>query len=308
MKPLQRHSRLKQRPFEVEIDFLIHVDTELVFLSKDLEIEFVGQNHVAVSRSSAREGGWMIFKLGKWDDHESKLVGRRIVISGAGDDFQKRFSGKLLLQSVTPAPLDTVVMKVSDQDYDAVAEDQEIFQQLKTNAIVLRAGKTISISDALQLEVTLCEPVQQGILGDETEVILVSDTDHKDLNVNGLGTPFSTTSQTDSNSDFDISQFLSLPSSEEDLDQETSITEEKTLVPPEDVPCSRGIPLRVHVLETPVDKFSIDPRPTDSEDDEFRVYGNMRDIARIGVFSGDWVSSLINLLMAGFTTSTTIRI
>jgi peroxin-6 len=133
--------------------------------------------------------------------------------------------------------------------------------------------------------------VRQGLLGEDTEIILV--TDHDLLQngfVNGLGTPFSMTSQNDSSSDLDILQFLSLPSSEDDFDNETIIAEtSSSLLPPEDDPSSRGIPLRVIVLERPVDKFSLDPRPAESEDDEFRVYTHMRDIARLGIFSGDWV-------------------
>ena len=304
MKPIQRRSRLKQRPIEVEVDFLVPADhttsiveRELVFLSKDVETEFMGQEYVAIASSTAREGGWTILRLGKWEEGESQLKGKRVVISGLGSEFQKRFNGKVLLQSVTPAPLDTVVLKVADLDYDTIAEDHENFRQLQIDGAVFRAGKTIIVSDGCQLEVTLCEPVQQGILGDDTEVILVTDTEHKNNIVNGLGTPYSVTSQNDTNSDLDISQFLSLPSSEEDLDYEISVTEDTTLLPPYDDSASRGIPLRVCVLERPIDKFSLDPRPVDSEDDEFRVYAHMRDIAHIGVFSGDWVPIILTFLI-----------
>lgn len=313
-KSIHRRSRLKPRPIEVEVDFLVSsnpaasaVETELVFLSKDVESEFVGQKYVALAPSSAAEaGGWTIFKLGKWE--ESNVKGRRLVISGLGSDFQKRFNGRVLLQSVTPAPLDTVVLKVSEHDYDAVAEDHQSFQQLQTDGIILRTGKTITMSSGIQLEITLCEPVQQGILGEETEVILVTDTDHKENAVNGHGTPLSATSQNDSTSDLDISQFLSLPSSEEDLDYDMSATEVTRLLPPPDDPSTRGIPLRVYVLQRPVDRFSLDPRPTDSEDDEFRVFAHMRDVAHIGVFSGDWVMFFWNGLIADFPTTTKIRI
>ena len=108
-------------------------------------------------------------------------------------------------------------------------------------------------------------------------------------------------------SDLDISQFLSLPSSEGDLDYDISVAEDTTLLPPYDDSISRGIPLRICVLERPIDKFSLDPRPVDSEDDEFRVYAHMRDIAHIGVFSGDWVPNHLDFSDLDFITTTTIR-
>ena len=158
----------------------------------------MGQEYVAIASSAAREGGWTILRLGRWEG-ESQLKGKRVVISGLGSEFQKRFNGKVLLQSVAPAPLDTVVLKVADLDYDTIAEDHENFRQLQIDGTVFRAGKTIIVSNGCQLEVTLCEPVQQGILGDDTEVILVTDTEYKDNIVNGLGTPYSGTSQNDTN-------------------------------------------------------------------------------------------------------------
>lgn len=302
MKPIQRRSRLKHRPIEVEVDFLVPADhttsileRELVFLSKDVEVEFVGQQYVAIASSTARERGWTILRLGRWEEGDAQLKGKRVVISGLGSESQKRFNGKVLLQSVTPAPLDTVVLKVADLDYDTIAEDHESFRQLQVDGTVFRAGKTISLSNGCQLEVALCEPVQEGILGDDTEVILVTDTGYKDSIINGIGTPCSVTSQNDTSSDLDISQFLSLPSSEEDLDYEISVTEDTTL-PPSDDSTSRGIPLRICVLERPIDKFTLNPSPVDSEDDEFRVYAHIRDIARIGVFSGDWVPIILIFL------------
>src|SRR5271170_2271474 len=294
MKTVARRSRARHRPIDVDVDFVLSSDQddieemEMVFLSREVESEIHGQGYVAVMASSSREEGWSIFKVGVWEEKEGKLMGRRVVMSGVNEDVRRRLGGRVLLQGVIPAPLQTVVIKVSEQDYDIVADDHDVFQQLQLEGTVFRAGKTIFTSNNVKLDVTLCEPVGQGILGEDTEIILVTDDyEHKDVQVNGLGTPFSVASQNDS--DLDISQFLALPSSETDIDYDTSM-EETSLIPPEDDPNSRGIPLRACVLQRPVDKFSLDPRPTDSEDDEFRVYAHMRDIARIGVFSGDWVT------------------
>jgi hypothetical protein len=297
MKPLGRRRRKKQRPVEVSVDFVVpshasfnEPETELVYISKDVELEFA-TGYVAVT-SNVGEAGWIIFKVGEWTDGGVALEGRRIVISAVGSDLQRRFGGKVLVQSVSPAPLELVVLKVSSHDYDAISEDHDGFQSFLADGTVFRAGKTIITPSGFPLKVTLCEPVRQGILGEETDIILVTDAnDYNGVKSNDFGTPFSTSSQNDTNSDLDISQFLSLPSSEADLEEE--IPETTALIPPQDDPISRGIPLRVLVLERPVDKFSLDPRPADNEDDEFRVYAHMKDIARIGVFSGDWVWSFI---------------
>jgi peroxin-6 len=282
---------VKRRPIELAVDFLVgdassEVEGEFVVLSRDVENEVEGTEYVAV-RATGGEGGWRVFRVRKGLEG---VEGRKIVVC-AGEEVRKAFVGRVLVQSVTPAPLESVVLKVSEQDYDLVSEDHEAFHRLKDQGTVFRAGKTITVTEGVQLEVTLCEPVRQGILGEDTEIILVTDHDLQNGLVNGglLGTPFSTASQNDSTSDLDISQFLSLPSSEDDFDNETTLAENSILLPPEDDPNTRGIPLRVSVLELPVDKFSLDPRPAESEDDEFRVYAHMRDIARLGIFSGDWV-------------------
>ncbi len=289
MKPGTRRSRLKRRPIELTVDFLIddvsaETEGEFVVLSRDIENEVKGKVYVAVATVGG-EGGWRIFKVRKGLEG---VEGRKIVVC-AGEEVRKAFVGRVLVQGVTPAPLESVVLKVSEQDYDLVSEDHEAFQRLNDEGTVFRAGKTITVTDLVQLEVALCEPVRQGILGEETEIILVTDHDLQNGFVNGLGTPFSTTSQNDSSSDLDISQFLSLPSSDDDFSNESTLAENSMLQPPEDDPSTRGIPLRIIVLGRPVDKFSLDPRPAESEDDEFRVYAHMRDIARLGIFSGDWV-------------------
>jgi hypothetical protein len=300
MKPLPRRSRRKQRPVEVSVDFLVPPNAsvgtsavEAVFLSKDLEKEFEGLRYVAVGSTSVRQEGWTVFKVEKWDEHAGGIQERHVVISGVNEDLRSRFAGRVLVQGVTPAPLDTVIFKLYEHDYDALAEDTTSFQRLKDEGTVLRAGKAITTVDSIPIEVTLCEPILQGVLGEETEIVLFTGDEYKETTVNGLGTPFSTTSQNDSQPDLDILQFLSLPSSEDDVNGELAEGETFELLPPQDEPSSRGIPLRVLVLERPVDPFSLDPRPSSSEDDEFRVYAHMRDIARIGVFSGDWVFPLL---------------
>jgi hypothetical protein len=292
MKPVpRRRSRNKRRPIELAVDFLVASDAagataeEFVVLSKDVDGEFGETEYVAISACSG-DGRWLVFKVQHWVEG---VDGRKIVVC-ADEAVRKSFVGRVLVQSVVPAPLDNVVFKVSEKEYDLVAEDHDAFQRLRDQGVVLRTGKTVTVAEDVQLEVALCEPVRQGLLGEDTEIILVTDHDLQNGLVNGLGTPFSTTSQNDSASDLDISQFLSLPSSEDDFDNETTIAETTDLLPPEDDPSSRGIPLRVNVLERPVDKYSLDPRPAESEDDELRVYTHMRDIARLGIFSGDWVS------------------
>ena len=277
------------------MDFLASSDSsssatepELAFLPENVSKEIGNPKYVAVATNRTREEGWMIFKIGNWDHYTETSKGPRVIISGLDDELQKRYNGTVLLQAVMPAPLHAVVLKVSEEDYDSLAEDRKTFQKLQTDGIVCRAGKTIITPRGNQLKITLCEPVQQGILGEETEIIPVTDNDCMDTIINGVGTPFSLTSQNDTNSDLDISQFLSLPSSEDDM-TEATFTEEVGLLASDEHLDSHIIPLQVRVLERPIEKFALDPHPSESEDDAFRVYANLRDIARIGVFSGNWV-------------------
>lgn len=293
MRALQRRSRKKHRPLQVQVDFLIPSNddptfqqSELIFLSKEVEAEFEGQEYVAVD-SLAMRSAWTICKVGKWQDVGLDLKGRKVAISGLERDLQQQLDKDILVQSVSPPALETLVLKVSDAEYEGISKDHdESFRWFYDDGVVFRAGKRIRTLNGVELETTLCEPVQQGILGEETEIILVTDSQAKSA-LNGLGTPFSTSNE--SSSDLDITQFLALPDSQDfEFERETL---------PSDDANSRGIPFRVNVLERPVDKFSLEPRPADSEDDEFRVYANMRDVARMGVFSGDWVCVVISVLI-----------
>ena len=289
-KQVVKRERIRQRPVEVAVDYLVSGDSDFVqrefaFLSKDLEKEFQEADYIAVASPISRSRGWRVFKVGKWEG-QPVLEGRKVVISGVDNDFRKQHLGHVLIQPVTPPPLETVVLKISELDYDILAEDQGAFGRLQNEGVVMRPGRILEVN-GFRVDVTLCEPVRQGLLGNDTEIILVTDAEEKRALADGIGTPFSMTSQNES--ELDIIQFLSLPSSEDDLESTTEVAETSSLTPPEDDAASRGIPLRVVVLQHPVDKYSLDPRPSDSEDPEFRVYAHMRDIARIGVFSGDWV-------------------
>jgi hypothetical protein len=294
-KTAVKEARIRYRPAELAVDYLVSahptfVERELAFLSNDVEKEFEGVEYVVVSPVFTENKGWRVLKVGKWEGQPT-LEGRKVVISGVDESFRKSHVGHVLVQRVSPPPLDTVVLKVSELDYDTIAEDQESFERLQREGVVFRSGKVLD-AGGFQVEVALCEPVRQGIIGDETEIILVTDAEEKRAMVNGIGTPFSFASQNES--DLDILQFLSLPSSEEDVDGIVQSID-ATSTPPADEAVTRGIPLKAVVLQRPVDKYSLDPRPADSEDPEFRVYAHMRDIARIGVFSGDWVSPTIYL-------------
>jgi hypothetical protein len=301
MMPSERRTRLKRRPIEVEVDFLVpaadssasRLEAELILLSKDIEVEVDGAKYVAITPLSARHEAWTIMKVGQWDQNGSRLNGRKVAISGVPDEFRRRFGVLGLLQGATLAPLDTLILKVSEHDYEhtSVVEDYHEFRDFQRDGIVFRTGKKFTTSDGVLLEVNLCESVRQGTLGEETEIIIVTDSGH-DITANGFSSPISVESQSESNSDLDISQFLSLPSSEDYGEEDGHAIERTTLLPPEEDSGSRGIPLRVRILKQPIDKFSLEPRPAESEDIEFRVYGHMRDIARTGIFSGDWVVSL----------------
>jgi hypothetical protein len=277
----------------VQVDFLIPPDdessplqqNEFIFLSRNLEGEFAGQGHVAVAPALAPHD-WTIVKVGQWEDAALTLKGPKVALAGFEGALQRRLSAGILVQSVQPPALESVVLKVSDAEYEDISEDHETFRRFCNEGMVFRAGKSVTSLTGVVVETTLCEPVNQGVLGDETEIILV--TESQKVGVNGLGTPFSTSSQNESNSELDITQFLALPESEDPFGMEE--------VPVDDA-AARGIPLRVNVLERPVDKFSLEPRPGETEDDEFRVYANMRDIARIGVFSGDWVLPNLTFLV-----------
>jgi hypothetical protein len=304
MKALYRGSRLKHRQLQVQLDFLVpsndettqatFQENEFTFLSKEIKAEFAGQEYVALAPAGMSCGPWTICKVANWKEGQLDLKGRRVAISGLRGNLQRRLNGEILVQSVSPPELETVVFKISDADYVVASEDHESFRRFHDDGVVFRTGKTLKTLNGVVLETTLCEPVQQGILGEETEIILVTDTQARNTVTIGLGTPFSMSSQNESYSDLDIMQFLALPDSQDDFEYERSMAEQTLL--PEDDAHSRGIALRVHVLERSVDKFSLDPRPTDWEDDEFRVYANMRDVARIGVFSGDWVESVHSML------------
>jgi len=295
MATKHQSSKLKQKQIQVDIDYVVQVDSSLahvdfVVLSDEVAKEIAPQGYVGLAPALSSGNGWVIMKVGELNENESTVKGKRVLVAGMGGDSRKMLGDRVWIQDVVPVTLDSVIFKVSDRDYDTIAEDHGLFQQFKSQGVVLRAGKFLNDPNGIKIEVALCEPVQQGILSEETEIILVTEATGKEQLANGVGTPASFASHTDSSTDLDIIQFLSLPSAEEERYTLGDASETEALIPPEDDPLSRGVALRVSVLKHPVSKFSLEPRPSDSEDDEFRVYGRMNDIARIGVFSGDWVN------------------
>src|SRR5579862_5011698 len=193
-------ARIKQRPIELAVDYLISanpeiVEQELAFLSSNDDSEFETTKYIAVSSTAPGIRGWRVFQLGRWQGQPA-LEGRKLVISGVEDEFREKHTGHVLVQRVTPSPLDTIVFKVSELDYDTVAEEYEAFEKLRSDGVVLRAGKTLELN-GFRVDITSCEPVRQGLLGEETEIILVTDSEEKSAMANGIGTPFSFTSQND---------------------------------------------------------------------------------------------------------------
>ena len=294
--PLHRHSRPRPDPILVELEFLglrstngRTVEDELMFLSEEVHNQLGDVAHVAILSRAPQHQNWIILKVGQWNDYVSCFNGKKVLISGLSEREWGGVGGNALVQKVFPTPLDTIVVKMAERhrDQNINLDDKEIFRHLQQEGVVFRPGKMVTTPNGSQFEVTLCEPVCQGILGPDTEIIVVTDSDQKETSVNGYQPTLSVES-TAYSSDFDISQFLSLPPSEDDLDCIESDSDHATFVS-SDVPISRRVLLVAQVLQRPIPKFLLDTPPSDSEDDEIRVYGHMRDIACLGVFSGDWV-------------------
>lgn len=146
-------------------------------------------------------------------------------------------------------------------DTDNFVSDQEaIISQFIPR--IIRAGCEYHFPDNLAFEVLMTNPVQQGYItsSDRTRVLTVDLSDSREEGENTTSATINT-----------VSSAINLLQSP---------TTPNVIEPTE---------FNVEILKNKWPEARLYPSPNNTNDDESRVFVDVKDLAECGVFSGDWV-------------------
>jgi peroxin-6 len=236
----------------------------------------------------------------------------------------KRPTG-VLVTAVNPAYLESVIVnvraipgtQVHETDHDIEDRVKDALSQLK----IIHTGETLKLNYGRgavgrTARIALTEPVNQGFLKPDTKVVVVKErsragrrrrqeaTDGVAILAGGSSEDSDASADTVVLSDDDdeeedaleFSTFLTSPSTTTAVSF-PSISATPTIMrngipspkPGQAPPKSAGRIFRPQPLTAPVPPGYLHPKPREGDDDEARVFVKVGDLAKLGVFSGDWI-------------------
>lgn len=235
-------------------------------------------------------------------------------LSSAGVVVKKPIG--VLVAAVNPATLGTVFVNVHVASSLPLQElDQDLEDRVRdalAKCRIVHSGNELLLDygrgDVRRLaKVFACEPVDQGFLRPDTRVVVVKESQKSRKGQRGSGSdgvifegrdevPDSTTNSSGADADDDdddvleLSTFLTPPASAGLMGTSASSTPSHLR---SDVKlfasrAASGCVFRPQPLTAPIPGGLLHPKPKDFDDPEARVYVNVRDLAKLGCFSGDW--------------------
>ncbi|GAN09823.1 AAA-domain-containing protein [Mucor ambiguus] len=157
-----------------------------------------------------------------------------------------------------------IIGALNQHSYEFAQKDHESLIQLfiKEPQLIIRSSGQYHFGNGLSYEVLMTNPVQQGYIfaSDRTRVLTV-----------GMSDAAITTSSEAPSAITPVSSVFHL------LDSSATLT----IAEPKE--------FSVRILQKKWPKSRLYPSPNDINDDESRVYVDVRDLAQCGVFSGEWV-------------------
>ncbi|KAA8915007.1 P-loop containing nucleoside triphosphate hydrolase protein [Sphaerosporella brunnea] len=233
----------------------------------------------------------------------------------------KRQTG-VLITAVNPAYLESVIVnvrtipgtQVHETDHDLEDRVKDALSKIK----IVHTGEPLRLNYGRSAvgrtaRIALTEPVNQGFLKPDTKVVVVKErggqrqaaaTDGFAILAGGNSEESDASADTVMLSDDDdeeddaleFSTFLTAPSTTTAVSF-PSISSTPTLVrngiasptPGQTPPKSAGRIFRPQPLTAPVPPGYLHPKPREGDDDEARVFVKVGDLAKLGVFSGDWI-------------------
>ncbi|KAL7274925.1 peroxisomal assembly protein [Rhizina undulata] len=240
----------------------------------------------------------------------------------------------VLATDVVPVGLETVIVTVrvpvSDEDEEEIShfqeEDDDLEDRVKEalgKLQVIRSGEELLLNyghNALggkKAKISLCEPVDQGLLKPDTKIVVLKDKLHSrkrrrggevdGIILDGEGVHDDESDDIgDENGEEDedaleFSTFLTAPQTSAALGFSSisptplrngyhSPNPAKT-----NSSASSGKEFKPQPLTLPIPSSILHPKPKDHEDEEARVFVRVKDLAKLGCFSGDWVRMSVSL-------------
>lgn len=260
----------RPRPYRAKMKYLAEdVESTLLKLSEDLFSELFEGNalprYVAIQslKNQLPQLGWLLF---------GAEMDRSLPPNTCAMAVTTRSSAPstVLLRPTTPCYLESVLLTFPPQVYDQICHksEAEILAALGSNARrpLLRQGE---FRPELQCRVRLCEPVDQGLITEDTRLTLVKEKSKEtEIHVPEI--------VADQDIEMEISNFLDLDDLEISHKRKGKIT------------------LSVIPLAFPQSHDFLNPPPDPADDLESIVLARIEKLAAIGCFSGDLVGTLSN--------------
>ncbi|CAO3628854.1 unnamed protein product [Cunninghamella blakesleeana] len=187
----------------------------------------------------------------------------------------------IVIKQISLIDLDELILGALDvKSFEFAQKDHEGLEKLfKTEQpIILRSGNHYKIN-GFSFEVLMTSPVQQGcFVSDYTKILVVDLSSSQSNESTPVSTPPTTTHYGD----------MLTPSSFSLLNESSSSSISKTpdLVQPQE--------FTAHILKQKWPEARLFPTPHPNDDDENRLFINVKDLAKCNVFSGDWVLASAN--------------
>ncbi|KAF3933856.1 hypothetical protein ABW19_dt0201788 [Dactylella cylindrospora] len=218
------------------------------------------------------------------------------------------------LTATTPITLTSVIVGFYSTGEEGLF-DEETIEEMITKGLddmrVVHTGDVIRVQwMSVLARVRLCEPVDQGVLTDETKVIVVKESRGKKDNeptdgplANGIELNGVDDSDSDedvvSQGDEDDENNIELPGVSTFMDLTSTLGTPSIHTPLRNGPAgsisgvsegsSKVVKFTAKSLSQKIPTALLLPTPLASEDAEARVYVRVNELMGLGVFSGDWV-------------------
>jgi hypothetical protein len=189
-------------------------------------------------------------------------------------DLSKDDTLNCSITAVNPIILDEVILVALSQPAYTFAqtERESLEQQLYQDRRILRQGTQISLNNKCEYKIVMTMPAHQGYIDPQTtQIIVVAGASSTDYDLDDSPTSSSTGLETGDDLDSDIDETFLLNSA---LGTDTSARA-----------LTKGIAAQFYVKLLQSSRWL----PRDQFQD-VTVFVRTADLARLGVFSGDWVS------------------
>lgn len=261
-------------------------ERDVVLASKDIYNETLpsvtGQRYLALSTESSRTWQLHIVKQASAAAPEHSTVWIR------GSLYNTLCNARVIARPANPVMLTSVIVSFPATTYHLVRNESTELRILSQTGYVFRTGDPVEIR-GYRGQVTFCEPVKQGIITPNTDIVLAKDVpgDSDSLLYDGVIGESESDDDDDGGLDLGTTGFSSLLLSKSMTIPTADVSHLAYPIP--SLTGSSGLSTQIQPLPIFVPRDHIIPYPEEVEDDDYRAFATMQQLIDLGCFSGDHI-------------------